>query len=89
MSKDDTETSIDFGIKKVRKHGEYTRVIALDRQALINCGCDPDAEIMAKVELVKRPDQDFLKVTPFCVSPEIKKEGGKEMKEDVESSTNQ
>lgn len=63
----DTETSIDFGEKKVRKHGEYTRVIALDKTILENCGCDPDKEIKARVELIKRPEGDFIKVTPTCI----------------------
>lgn len=67
---------VDFGVKKVRKHGDYTRVIALDKKALQACGCPDDKVIMAKVELIKNPDRDFLKVTPFCadVSQNEKKE---------------
>lgn len=60
------QVSIDFGTKKVRKHGDYTRVIALDKKALQACGCPDDKVIMAKVELIKNPNRDFLKVTPFC-----------------------
>jgi len=69
-TKQDTEVVIPFGEKKVRKHGDYTRVIALDKKALQACGCSTEGEIMARIELVKKPDQDFLKVTPFCKSPQ-------------------
>lgn len=81
-TKNVTEVTIDFGTKKVRKHGEYTRVIALDKKALQACGC-PDGTVMAKVELIRTPDQGFLKVTPFCdkVSQDDKKEDG--IEEDV------
>ncbi len=71
-----TETIVGFGDKKIRKHGEYTRVIALDKKILENCGCDPDKEIMAKVELIKRPDhKDFIKITPFCENKMDNKNG--------------
>lgn len=60
------QVTIDFGTKKVRKHGDYTRVIALDKKALQACGCPDDKVVMAKVELIKNQDRDFLKVTPFC-----------------------
>jgi len=79
MSKQATEVVIPFGEKKVRKHGDYTRVIALDKRALEACGCSDTDNIMAKVELVKNPkhpDQDFLKVTPFCKEQD-KKSGDK------------
>lgn len=65
-TKNVTEVTIDFGNKKVRKHGEYTRVIALDKKALQACGCPDGNIVMARVELIKTPDQGFLKVTPFC-----------------------
>ena len=63
----ETETVIDFGEKRVPRQN-YSRVITLDKTLLQNCGCDvsPDSEIKAKVELVKRPDENFIKVTPFC-----------------------
>ena len=64
--KTNTETSINFGIKTVRKHGDYTRVIALDRKMLENCGCNTDKNIKAKVELIKTGDDSFIKVSPFC-----------------------
>jgi len=76
----DTEVVIPFGVKKVRKHGDYTRVIALDKKALEACGCSDDKNIMAKVELVKRPnhpDQDFLRVTPFCTNEQDEEEAVK------------
>ena len=62
-----TETIIDFGEKRVPRQN-YSRVITLDKTLLQNCGCDISAnsEIKAKVELVKRPDENFIKVTPFC-----------------------
>ena len=66
ISKNDSEVTIDFGTKKVRRHGDYTRVIALDKKALQACGCSDSSVIMAKVELIKNHDQSFLKVTPFC-----------------------
>jgi len=61
------ETIIDFGEKRVPRQN-YSRVITLDKTLLQNCGCDVSAnsEIKAKVELVKRPDENFIKVTPFC-----------------------
>ncbi len=63
----ETETVIDFGEKRVPRQN-YSRVITLDKTLLQNCGCDvsPDSEIKAKVELVKTPDEVFIKVTPFC-----------------------
>jgi len=63
----ETETIIDFGEKRVPRQN-YSRVITLDKTLLQNCGCDISAnsEIKAKVELVKRPDENFIKVTPFC-----------------------
>ena len=79
ISQKDTEVVIPFGEKKVRKHGEYTRVIALDKRALEACGCSDTDDIMAKVDLVKNPnhpDRDFLKVTPFC-KKQNKKSGDK------------
>ena len=79
MSKQGTEVVIPFGEKKVRKHGDYTRVIALDKRALEACGCSDTDDIRAKVELVKNPkhpDRDFLKVTPFCKKQD-KKSGDK------------
>ena len=63
----ETETVIDFGEKRVPRQN-YSRVITLDKTLLQNCGCDvsPDSEIKAKVELVKSPDENYIKVTPFC-----------------------
>ena len=63
----ETETIVDFGEKRVPRQN-YSRVITLDKTLLQNCGCDvsADSEIKAKVELVKRPDENFIKVTPFC-----------------------
>jgi hypothetical protein len=63
----ETETIIDFGEKRVPRQN-YSRVITLDKTLLQNCGCDvsPDSEIKAKVELVKSPDENYIKVTPFC-----------------------
>lgn len=80
ISQKDTEVVIPFGVKKVQKHGDYTRVIALDKRALEACGCSDTDNIMAKVELVKKPnhpDQDFLKVTPFCKKQNEKTGGDK------------
>ena len=67
------ETIVDFGEKKIPRQN-YSRVITLDKKLLENCGCDtsPDSEIKAKVELVKRPDEDFIKVTPFCESKKVR-----------------
>ncbi|RMW40675.1 MAG: hypothetical protein EA442_01650 [Candidatus Nitrosopelagicus sp.] len=63
----ETETVVSFGEKRVPRQN-YSRVITLDKTLLQNCGCDtnPDSEIRAKVELIKRPDEQFIKVTPFC-----------------------
>ncbi len=68
-----TETIIDFGEKRVPRQN-YSRVITLDKTLLQNCGCDvsPDSEIKAKVELVKSPDENYIKVTPFCEEPQMK-----------------
>ena len=65
----ETETVIDFGEKRVPRQN-YSRVLTLDKTLLQNCGCDISAnsEIKAKVELVKRPDENYIKVTPFCES---------------------
>ncbi len=67
----DSETVIDFGEKRVPRQN-YSRVITLDKTLLQNCGCNvnPDSEIRARVELVKRPDENYIKVTPFCNSPQ-------------------
>lgn len=61
------ETVIDFGEKRVPRQN-YSRVITLDKTLLQNCGCsvDKDSEIRAKVELIKKPDENFIKITPFC-----------------------
>jgi len=63
----DSETIISFGEKRVPRQN-YSRVITLDKTLLQNCGCNvnPDSEIKARVELVKKPDENFIKVTPFC-----------------------
>jgi len=61
-----SEVTIDFGTKKIRKHGDYTRVVALDKKALQACGCPDNQVIMAKIEMVKNNEACFLKVTPFC-----------------------
>lgn len=61
-----SEVIINFGVKKIRRHGDYTRVIALDKKALQACGCSDNMVIMAKIELVKSNDYSFLKITPFC-----------------------
>ncbi len=67
----ETETILDFGEKRVPRQN-YSRVITLDKTLLQNCGCNtsPDSEIRAKVELVKKHDESFIKVTPFCNSPQ-------------------
>ena len=72
-SNQESETIVDFGEKRVPRQN-YSRIITLDKTLLQNCGCDvsPDSEIKAKVELVKRPDENFIKVTPFCESPQDK-----------------
>lgn len=75
-----TETSIDFGTKKVRKHGDYTHVIALDRKALENCGCNTDKAIKAKVELIKTNDDSFIKVSPFCEDETVAQQKEEEIK---------
>ena len=64
-----SETVIDFGEKRVPRQN-YSRVLTLDKTLLQNCGCDvsPNSEIKAKVELVKKSDESFIKVTPFCES---------------------
>ncbi len=71
----ENKTVIDFGEKRVPRQN-YSRVITLDKTLLQNCGCDvsPDSEIRAKVELVKRPDENFIKVTPFCEVTQNKNE---------------
>ena len=61
-----SEVIIDFGIKKIRKHGDYTRVVALDKKALQACGCPDNQVIMAKIEMIKNNENCFLKITPFC-----------------------
>ena len=67
------ETIVDFGEKKIPRQN-YSRVITLDKKLLENCGCDTSrgSEIKAKVELVKRPDEDFIKITPFCESKKVR-----------------
>ncbi len=67
------ETIIDFGEKKIPRQN-YSRVITLDKKLLENCGCDTSrgSEIKAKVELVKRPDEDFIKITPFCENKKVR-----------------
>ena len=67
------ETIVDFGEKKIPRQN-YSRVITLDKKLLENCGCDTsrDSEIKARVELVKRPDEDFIKVTPFCENKKVR-----------------
>ncbi len=67
------ETIVDFGEKKIPRQN-YSRVITLDKKLLENCGCDTsrDSEIKARVELVKRPDEDFIKITPFCESKKVR-----------------
>ena len=66
-SKSQAETIISFGEKRIPRQN-YSRILVIDKKALENCGCDvsPNSEIKAKVELVKRPDENFIKVTPFC-----------------------
>ncbi|MDE1769025.1 MAG: hypothetical protein KGI28_00545 [Thaumarchaeota archaeon] len=64
----------------MRKHGDYTRVIALDRKALENCGCDTDKTIKAKVELIKTRDDSFIKVSPFCEETEAQENTGEKEK---------
>ncbi|MCH8915087.1 MAG: hypothetical protein IIA82_04505 [Thaumarchaeota archaeon] len=82
MKSKNSETVIDFGEKRVPRQN-YSRVIILDKTLLQNCGCDvsPDSEIKAKVELVKRSDENFIKITPFCEVTQNKNEskdsGGK------------
>jgi hypothetical protein len=80
----ETETIIDFGEKRVPRQN-YSRVITLDKTLLQNCGCNvsPDSEIKAKVELVKSPDENYIKITPFCKITqneiESKDSGGKKI----------
>jgi hypothetical protein len=80
MDTNQSSVVIDFGTRKVRRHGDYTRVIALDKKALHACGCSDGMVIMAKIELVKQSDQSFLKVTPFCekATQDENKENGDE-----------
>jgi len=67
------ETIVDFGEKKIPRQN-YSRVITLDKKLLENCGCDTsrDSEIKARVELVKRLDEDFIKITPFCENKKVR-----------------
>ncbi|GKS67416.1 hypothetical protein YTPLAS73_09630 [Nitrosarchaeum sp.] len=66
-NKSQSETTIDFGEKRVPRQN-YSRVITLDKDALKNCGCDvsQNAEIRARVELVKSSDGAYIRITPFC-----------------------
>jgi len=78
-----SETVIDFGEKRVPRQN-YSRVITLDKKLLENCGCDvsPDSEIKAKLELVKKPDGDFIRVKPFCKKvPQMETESDEDSKE--------
>ena len=61
------ETVIGFGEKRVPRQN-YSRVITLSKTLLENCGCDvsPNSEIKAKVELAKKPDENYIRITPFC-----------------------
>ena len=67
VNKNKAETTIDFGEKRIPRQN-YSRVITLDKTLLENCCCDvsPNSEIKARVELVKTPDESYIKVSPFC-----------------------
>ena len=62
----ESESIIDYGTKKVPR-ANYSRLVVLDKNMLINCGCDtsPDSEIRVKVQLVKSHDANYIKLTPI------------------------
>lgn len=70
----DGETTINFGIRKIPRYN-YSRIITLDKKLFENCGCsvEPDAEIKAKVQLVKTNDESYIKLIPFCETPKMEK----------------
>ena len=58
----------DFGIRQV-SHQNFSRIVALPKMALQNCGCNlDDKNIKVNVTLVQRDDEKFIKVTPVCES---------------------
>ena len=70
----DGETTIDFGTRKIPRYN-YSRIITLDKKLFENCGCsaEPDAEIKAQVHLVKKPDESYIKLIPFCENSKMDK----------------
>lgn len=69
---DSEPTEIDFGLRTVTSQN-FSKMVALPKQALANCG---DGKTMkVSVKLVKDKNETYLKLVPVC-EPDREQEGG-------------
>ncbi len=59
------QTVIDFGTRKVSNQN-FSKMIALPKTALANCGCNLDEDLKVNVQLVQNNGERFIKLTPVC-----------------------
>lgn len=57
----------DFGTRSISQQN-FSRIVALPKQALANCGTDKNMKV--KVSLVQNKGKKFLKLTPICTTKE-------------------
>ena len=57
----------DFGSRSISQQN-FSRIVALPKQALANCGSDKNMKV--NVKLVQSKGKKFLKLTPICAKKE-------------------
>ena len=63
--KQKTEMVTDFGSRKINVQN-FSRTVVLPKNALSNCGCNLDEDVMVDVQLVQKGDEKFIKLIPIC-----------------------
>ena len=60
----------DFGTRTISSQN-FSKIVALPKQALANCGSDKNMKV--NVRLVQGKGERFLKLTPICAKKEKRK----------------
>lgn len=74
---DKSPVETDFGIRAISNQN-FSKMVALPKTALKNCGCDMDKELKVSVQLVQNGDEKFIKLTPVC-NPDMEENGKEEI----------
>ena len=68
----------DFGTRKISDQN-FSKILAIPKGALTNCGCNLDEDVQVNVQLVQTGKEKFIKLVPVC-GPKTQSKKKKEKK---------